>query len=200
MPSKAPEAGPPSTRTWRWLLAALLVLFAAATYGPNVALPFMSDDYVFLDHTLNAPFRSLWSRSHTDFGWYRPWSREFHFWAVTHLAGPSEIAFRCVGIALWASALLLYAGVLEKVAGLGVASLATLATAALAFWGTSLLWVSGSQDLWMLCFSLASMHFFFAKRRTLCAITLAGALLSKETAGVVPLILLGYCLLIEGSN
>src|SRR5438876_4474700 len=80
-----------------WLILAVgLLAFAAVAYGPNLRLPFMGDDYVFLDHTLYARFAGLWSTRNVDFGWYRPWSREFHFWAIERIAGPSEEAFRVV--------------------------------------------------------------------------------------------------------
>jgi hypothetical protein len=98
---------------------------------------------------------------------------------------------------LWTTALLLYAGVVMQSAGVSVAVIATLGAAGLALWGTPLVWISGSQDLWMLCFSMLCLLLFISGRRALSAAALAGALLSKETAAVVPLIALGYCVTVE---
>ena len=181
-----------------WLiLAGGLLAFAAAAYGPNLRLPFMGDDYVFLDHTLHARFVDLWSTRNVDFGWYRPWSREFHFWSIERIAGPSEQAFRAVSLLLWLAGLLLYTATLVRIAGPRTAFLACAGVATLAFWGTSLLWVSGSQDLWMLVFAMGSLLFFVSGHRGWASGVFVGALLSKETAATVPLILLGYCLLVE---
>jgi hypothetical protein len=72
------------------VVAATIVLFGLIIYGPDLPLPFIGDDYVFLDHTMNARFQDLWSRDHIDFGWYRPWSREFHFWSLSRMAGLSD--------------------------------------------------------------------------------------------------------------
>lgn len=75
-------------------LALLLTLFAAAAYGPTLNQPFIGDDYVFLDKTRDASFVDLWSFRNVDFGWYRPWSRELHFWSLQRVAGLHELAYR----------------------------------------------------------------------------------------------------------
>src|SRR5690242_2729889 len=129
------------------LVAIAIAGFALVAYGLDLTLPFVGDDFVFVDETMHAPFRSIWSRSNRAFGWYRPWSREFHFWAIQHLAGPSPWAFRLVGLALWLTALALYVKLLGKLMDPRAAWVAAIAAAALAFWGTPLLWISGSQDL-----------------------------------------------------
>ena len=187
----------PSPRThWLALFIALFV-FASLVYGPSLDMPFIGDDYVFLDHVLDASFAEVWSRENVHFGWYRPWSREFHFWSIERVAGLSETSFRVVAIIIWVCSLLFFALIAGRIAGYRVGAIATLGAATLAFWGTPLLWISGSQDLWMLFFALGSILLFVLGRRLLSAVALVGALLSKETAGVLPLILVGYCLLIE---
>jgi hypothetical protein len=174
-----------------------LLAFAALAYGPSIRLPFMADDYVFLDHTLQARFTDLWSTKNSDFGWYRPWSREVHFWCIQSIAGPSEAAFRLVGVLLWITGLVLYAVLIGRVADLRTTVVACIGVSTLALWATTLLWISGSQDLWMIVFTMGSLLIFVSGRHGWAAVTFIGALLSKETAAVLPLILLGYCLLIE---
>jgi len=179
------------------LLGVTLVAFVVTLYGRRLAWPFIGDDYVFLDRALRESFAELWSRQNADFGWYRPWSRDFHFWLVTHVAGVSPPAFRVFGFVLWVGALLMYSGVVRRAAGLSVAVIATLGAASLSLWGTPLLWISGSQDLWMLFFSMASLLLFVSGRHAISAIPLLGALLSKETAVVLPVIALGHALFVE---
>jgi hypothetical protein len=178
-------------------LPLLLLLFAGVAYGPALSLPFVGDDYVFLDKTRDASFTALWSFRNVDFGWYRPWSRELHFWALQRLFGPNETAFRLFGVVLWIVALGLYAAVVRRVASSRVAAIATLGVASLALWGTPLLWVSGSQDLWMLCFAMASVLLFLSGRIVWTLMPFALALLSKETAAVLPALLCGYALVLE---
>lgn len=190
MPLKVPRSDAP------WL-ALLLVAFAATAYGPALTLPFIGDDYVFLDKTRDATFLGLWSLDNTDFDWYRPWSRELHFWAIQKIAGLHEVWFRVVGIMLWVVALCLYATILRRLASPRVAAIATLGVASLALWGTPLLWISGSQDLWMLGFAMASTLLFVAGRVGLALLPLCLALLSKETAAVLPILFGAYSILIE---
>ena len=181
--------------TLPWL-ALLLALFAAAAYGPAMNLPFIGDDYVFLDETRNARFLDLWSFKSAHFEWYRPWSRELHFWALQRIAGLNEIAYRVFGALLWVIALCLYAAIVRRLASLRVAFLATLGVASLALWGTPLLWISGSQDLWMLCFVMASALLFISGRPGWAALPFVLALLSKETAAVLPGLLCGHLILV----
>lgn len=179
------------------VLAGFLVLFVALVVGPSLNLAFVGDDYVFLDKTRDATFLSLWSRSNTDFGWYRPWAREFYFWSIQRPLGPDATVFRLVNIALWVIALCLYARIIEHVSGRRSAVLASLGVASAAFWGTPLLWISGSQDLWMLVFAMLSVLLFVSGRERWAAAPFALALLSKETAGVVPLLLVSYLVFIR---
>ncbi len=186
------------TSWWQspWLVLILLA-FALASYGPSLGLAFIGDDYVFLDKTRNATVGSLWSLRNTDFGWYRPWSREIHFWAIQRIAGPNELVFRAASIVLWVAALGLYAAIVRRLASPPVAAIATLGVASLALWGTPLLWISGSQDLWMLCLALASTLLFVSGRVRSATLPFGLALLSKETAAVVPALFLCYLVLVE---
>jgi hypothetical protein len=178
-------------------LAFLLAAFAAAAYGPALNLPFIGDDYVFLDSTRDASFRGLWSFRNTDFGWYRPWSRELHFWLLQRVAGLHETAYRAFGVMLWVVALCLYAAIVRRLASYRVAVIGTLGLASLALWGTPLLWISGSQDLWMLCFAMASVLLFVTGHAGWATLPFGLALLSKETSGVLPALLCGYLFTLE---
>jgi hypothetical protein len=58
----------------------------------------------------------------------------------------------------------MYAAIVRRIASRRIATIATLGVASLALWGTPLIWISGGQDLWMLCFSMASMLLFITGR------------------------------------
>jgi hypothetical protein len=177
-------------------LPLVLALFAVVAYGIAFKSPFFGDDYVFLDKTRDARFADLWSLRNTDFGWYRPWSREMHFWALQRW-GLNETAFRAFGALLWIADLSMFAALARRLASRRVAVIATLGVAGLALWGTPLLWISGSQDLWMLCFVLASTLLFVAGHVGWSVVPFTLALLSKETAAVLPAILFSYAVLVE---
>lgn len=178
-------------------LALLLAVFAAVAYAPALSLPFVGDDYVFLDKTRDATFWNLWAFWNPDLGWYRPWSRELHFWALQKTVGLHELGFRTIGILLWITALSLYAAIVRRLASRRVATIATLGVASLALWGTPLLWISGSQDLWMLCFTMASTLLFVVGRAGWAVLSFGLALLSKETAAVLPALIGAYLILVE---
>lgn len=188
----------PRQTTARWaILVIAIVSFAALAYGPEIGLPFIGDDYVFLDAAQRARFLELLSFEHQDFGWYRPWSREVHFYSLSRMFGPHEVPFRLCGLVLWLVGLALYVGFVRRIASGSTAAVAALGVASLAMWGTPLLWISGSQDLWMLLFAMAALGGYARgwRIRTLAAFALA--LASKETAAVLPLLLFAYSTILE---
>jgi hypothetical protein len=184
-------------RDSRWLLAGAVVAFAAIVYAPMLDVPFIGDDYVFLDKTRDATFGALWSFRNVDFGWYRPWSRELHFWTLQHLMGARETGFRVVSLLIWLAMLATYFTLLRRIRNERVAAIATLGAAGLALWGAPLTWISGVQDLWMLLFSMLTLWLVASGRAAWALAACAGALLSKETAAVLPLIVLAQARFIE---
>jgi len=74
-------------------LATLLASFAFLVIGRRIGLPFVGDDYVFLDKTRASSFVKLWSPvTSVDSGGTGPWSRELHFWVIQRLFGVSAAA------------------------------------------------------------------------------------------------------------
>ena len=161
-------------------------------------MPFINDDYVFLDKTRLASFLSLWEPKALAFHWYRPWSREFHYWALQQLFGARELPFHLASFALGLAALTTYYGVVRRLAGGTTAAIAAAGVTAMAAWAVPLVWVAGVQELWLLLFSLVFLH-AVARRRSVArsAVTLALALMSKETAAVLPAIAVLYRILVE---
>src|SRR5439155_10854310 len=115
--------------------ALLLAIAALAWFHDAPRIPFINDDLVMLDATRGLPFPQLWA-PHPAWigGWWRPWSREFHTWALRGLFGPSPLAFHVMNIALWIAALLLFRRYARRAAG-PAANVAVAGVAALAAWG-----------------------------------------------------------------
>ena len=170
------------------LVVALVALATvlAAQYGDALSVAFINDDFVFLDKTRAASFAALWEPRGLAFYWYRPLSREFHYWALQRVFGFHEPGFHAVSFALWLGLMLAYFALVRRLAGTAAAAVATAGMAALACWGLPLIWVAGVQELWMLLFALLALHAFVAGRRALATAACAAALLSKETAAVLP--------------
>jgi hypothetical protein len=175
----------------------LLILYLATQYPHALKLPFVNDDYFVLDRTRAASFASLWKRQDLLFGWYRPWSRELHYWALQRIFGTAELGYHLVSFTLWLGTMGLYFAWVRRIAGVAAASIATAGLASLALWGTPLLWVAGAQDLWTLLFAVGYLHLVALGRWSWAAAALALALLSKESAVVLPGLATAYVVLID---
>ena len=188
------------TDSARWLLPAvglLLAGFVGLACGKAFGLPFLNDDYLFLEKVGQRSLFDLWKPEELFFGWYRPWSRELHYWVLMHVAGLKEPIYHAVSLVLWLVVMVLYFGFVRRLAGNLSAAIATAGLAALALWSAPLLWIAGAQDLWMLFFAILFLH-AVSRGWTRWAIpALILALLSKETAAVLPGVATAYFWLIE---
>src|SRR5690349_1481443 len=98
-----PKVGPPTVAALLGsplVVLAALVAFLATQYRYALRAPFVADDFLFLKKTQSSDFLSLWSPSNLAFSYYRPWSREFHYWALIHLFGFQQVPFHVVSFAL----------------------------------------------------------------------------------------------------
>ncbi|HVP15504.1 MAG TPA: hypothetical protein VMS88_08155, partial [Terriglobales bacterium] len=179
-------------------VAALLGAFLVSQYGYAWRVPFINDDYVFLDLTRAMPWRSIWAPHLLWVGrYYRPWSRELHYWTLQHLFGVRETPFHAASFALWLGVLLLFWALARRLAGARTAGVATAGAAALAAWGMPVVWAAGAQDLWMMLLALASLLAFARGRALLSAVFYALSLLSKETAALLPAVAFLLALAVE---
>lgn len=180
------------------LIGVIVVLAGvlATQYGYGLAAPFINDDYIFLDKTRAASLASLWAPRDLLFHYYRPWSREMHFAVLQRLFGPHELPFHAASYALWLAVMALWFTLARRLGGLAVASVVTACTAVLAGWTVPLLWASGAQDLWMLWFALLSLLILAAGHPGWSAAAFALALISKETAVMLPAIAVAYLLIL----
>jgi hypothetical protein len=173
------------------VLAAVALAIAAlcCRYRDAYSLPFLNDDYVFLDATRARSFVSLWGFDHLFFHWWRPWSREFHYWWLQRAAGISPPAFHAMNAALTAGVFALFAALIAPWLGRSRTVVAVLGLAALSAWSLPLLWSAGAQDLWMMLACMAALLAWRSERRVLAVVAYAVALASKETAAPLPLLL-----------
>ncbi|MBI3540253.1 MAG: hypothetical protein HY076_08275 [Candidatus Eisenbacteria bacterium] len=174
------------------ILVAGLAVYAATQHAAAFAIPFINDDFVFLDRTRVASFASLWGFRDLAFHWWRPWSRELHFWTLQSLFGARVTPFHAASFALWLASVAVFATLVERLAGLRAAAIANAAVAALAAWGVPLGWAATAQELWMILFVLLTLLAWACNRAALASVALALALLSKETAVVTAPLALAY--------
>ena len=170
----------------RWLLPIALVSFLLVAYWHALSLAFLNDDYFFLEQVRDRSFWNLWGAEHLQFHWYRPWSREFHYWSLSRLLGLSEPRFHAVSFALWLLVMVFYFKLVERITNRHAAAVSVAGLALLGLWGGPLLWIAGAQDLWMLFFGLLFLHAVLSDRVVPGLLALGLALLSKETAAVLP--------------
>ena len=190
---RAGSGGAPGTP----VVALLLAAFLLTTYRHALSLVFINDDYLILDKTVHASFASLWAPERLLFNWYRPVSRELHYWALQRVFGVHELPFHLASWALWLASMTLFFTLGRRIAGTRTAALATAAVTALASWAGPLFWVAGVQELWFFLFAFLFMHAFAQRRAVASALLLALALLSKEPAGVLAPLAFLWALLID---
>ena len=179
-------------------LVACLCGYLITQFGDAIRVPFINDDYIFLDLTRSASFLSLF-HPHDWWvgGWYRPWSRELHYWALQRLFGTAVEPWHVVSFALWLSAIGLYYTLARRLTGGRRATVAVAGVAALSAWSVPLVWVAGVQELWMLVWALATLQLWARGQVRWATATFVLALLSKETAALVPGIALAEAVVLE---
>jgi len=182
----------PLLQTVRAFGVFLLALYLFARYHDAFGMPFLNDDYVFLDHVARKGFGALWGFRELAFHWWRPWSREFHYWWLERAFGAHEWPFHAASFGLAFAVLGAYWALARRVAGAPAAAIAVAGAATLPGWGLLLLWSAGAQDLWMLLLSLLALLAWRADRIGWAAVAYALALASKETAAPLPLLFFAY--------
>jgi len=178
-------------------VAVALAIFLFTSYASALSLVFINDDYVILDKSLHASFASLWAPRLLLFNWYRPISRELHYWTMQRAFGIHELPFHLASFALWLAGMALFFALARRIAGARTAAFATAAVAAQASWAGPLLWVAGVQELWFFLFAFLFLHAFARRQQAAAAVLLALALLSKEPAAVLAPLALLWALLID---
>jgi hypothetical protein len=165
-------------------LVAALVLFLVTQYRYAFDMPFAGDDFLILERARDASFTNLFAGEGARiFGWYRPVSRELHYWLLRGAFGLHEAPFHLASFVLWVVLLLALFRYIAALAGSRAAAIAVAGAACLSAWSYPMLAVAGAQDLWMLLFGLLYLG-SARKGGAVSAVWLTLALLSKESAVV----------------
>jgi hypothetical protein len=179
------------------LALAALALAVLAIHAGSVALPLVGDDYFFLEKSEHTSLPGLFAPVHLVSGFYRPWGRELHFALLHRAFGIAPLPFHLANLALTFAALALFWTWARRVAGGAAAAAAAAGLATLAPWQLANVWAACAQDLWMLVASMLALLSTRAGRGGLAALALTIALLSKETAAVLPGIAMAEALLLR---
>lgn len=170
----------------------LLGVFLFARFGDAFRLPFLNDDYLFLDQIAGKGFAELWGFSDAVVQGWHPWSREFHYWWLQRAFGPLEWPFHVTSLLLACGVLAAFWALARRLVGAPGAAIAVAGAATLPGWGVLLMWAGGAQDLWMLLLSLLALLAWRADRVGWAALAYGLALVSKETAAPLLLLFLAH--------
>jgi hypothetical protein len=174
----------------RWL--ALLTLVGITTlYADAIQTRFLNDDYLFLEDAQRPLSESIGSLGPLG-NYYRPFSRQLTFEALTLVARDQPLIFHVFGFLLFLVSLALLADLLRVwLPPTGVWA-GTLYFALLPFQRVNLMWISCVQDLVALALALGSVALFRRGRNGLSALAYLLAVFSKESALPLPLALLAF--------
>jgi hypothetical protein len=166
---------------------ALLALGLFALYRGALGTGFLNDDYLFLEEALTRPLASALTQLDALGNYYRPLSRQIYFALLSPIGGGDPLVFHVFNFAVYLGALVLLADLLAVfVAGLPLLA-GVLFFALLPFQRVNLTWISCSQDLLALLFSLAALALWRRNRRSAAVAAWVAAIASKEVALPLPL-------------
>jgi hypothetical protein len=178
-----------------WGFAVVVFLDLLLLHGSVLRAPFLGDDYIFLTEAQKGLAQSL---AHAFFevpNYFRPVSRELYFGLLNPVLGDHPLAFRVVN-------LLILGGILALVfliaRALGRPRAGLIAAGFLALFHplrVLLGYVNFDQDLLAAAFSLATVLLVMRNRPRLAGVACLFAVLSKENAVLVPVILTAWGLL-----
>jgi hypothetical protein len=164
------------------LVAALVLQFGA------LRTPFFNDDYLFLDQAGRGSLIQTLAERDPIGNFYRPVGRQLWFWLWSRASGSSALAFHAANFALWLAVLALLFAVTRRLAGTAAALIAAALLALHYAADVPLRWASGSQDLLAVAGALGALWLHLSGRTWWAAAALLGALLSKETVALTPLV------------
>lgn len=181
----------PTRRPW-WLFVIVIAVAIAATYADALRTGFLNDDFLFLEEARTRPLASTLVEMGPLGNYYRPVSRQLYFEVLTPIAGGHPAVFHAVNGATFAVALALLADLLLAFTTPAGAAVGVLYFALLPFQRVNLTWVSCSQDLLALAFTLAAFALYRRRRDAPAALAYLLAVFSKESALPLPLALAAW--------
>ena len=179
----------------RLLLAACFALGLTALAADALRVGFLNDDYLFLEQARSTPIVTALTHSDALGNYYRPLSRQVYFGALAGLHATPAV-FHAVNFAVFLVTVALLAELLAALLPLEAALAGTLYFAVLPLQRVAWLWISCSQDLLALAFSLGSFALYRRERRLLAGALFLAALASKESALPLPVAMAAWDVLI----
>jgi hypothetical protein len=180
----------------------LITALFLARYLWVTKISWINDDFLFLERAEESTFLGNLSPSDAIGNAYRPLSRNFYFWFARRLLGLSPSIYHTLNLGLASLNILLFFLVQRRLLSTrgtipqsGPASLTQPALVGTFLFSlhpvtaTVVSWVSCIQDLLMVTFVLGATLAFLANRALLHITLLVLALLSKETAFFLPVVL-----------
>ncbi len=167
-------------------LAALVI----AAFAHSAASYFLSDDFVLLKHAPDYR-RDAWLMFHRGGGdgFYRPIGY-MGIWITEAIAGRNPIAWHAISLAIHIVNCWLFYAVASA---LGLSRFASIFAAALfAIHGSrpeAVVWIAGRFDLLATCFTLLALFMFMRRRDGIALAAAVLAMLSKESAFCIPLLI-----------
>ena len=173
----------------RALVLGVALAGITALYARPLGTGFLNDDYLFLEEASRRPLVSALSGLGPLGNYYRPVSRQLYFAALTPLAAGRPLVFHLVNYGLFLAALALLADLLAAFLPAAGVAAGVLYFATLPFQRVNLTWISCSQDLLALVFSLAAIAAWRRGRDLWALLAYALAVFSKESALPLPIVL-----------
>ena len=182
----------PLRRAPLWAAALLALAGLGVLYAGALRTGFLSDDYIFLEEARTQPLAQSVAGPGALGNYYRPLTRQVYFAALTPLAGGAPWVFHAVNAIAFAVALALVADLLAALLPLAGVMAGSLYFATLPLQRVVLTWVSCSQDLFAVLFSLAALALYRRGRDRWALAAYLAALASKEVAFPLPLALAAW--------
>src|SRR5262249_60361248 len=113
--------------------------------GSGIAASFVHDDFLFLARTRGASLATLLAPNEIVSHYYRPWSRELHFFALQALFGPHPAPFHVANLLLWLAASWMFFRIAAETAGVEAAGVAPGRASLVAGGGAPVAWGVGRQ-------------------------------------------------------
>lgn len=182
----------PTRTPSRWLAAILLVLGLAALYAGALQTGFLNDDHLFLEEARTRGLLPSILDPQGLANFFRPVSRQLWFEALTPIAGGHPLVFHVANFVVFLAALGLLADLLLVFAPPAAALAGVLWFALLPMQRVNLTWISCSQDLLALAGCLGAFALHRRGHRAWAIMAFLLAILSKESALALPVLLFAW--------
>jgi len=180
----------PATPTSRRIaIVAALGLGLTALAISALRVGFLNDDYLFIEQARSGSLWNALSRPDALGNYYRPLSRQIYFALIGALSHGSPLVFHVVNFVVFLAVLALLADLLLAVLPPIAALAGVLYFAVIPFQRVAWLWISCDQDLLALGFALGALALYRRSRMVPALALYLGALASKESVLMLPLML-----------